>query len=141
MYDFKKFLDAQKDSYERALAEIKAGHKRSHWIWFIFPQLRALGRSRNAFYYGIKDLDEAKEYLEDEILRARLLEISQALLELATNDPVAVMGHIDSVKLRSCMTLFHLADPTCEIFKKVLDKYFSGQLDELTVELCKAEHD
>ena len=141
MNDFEKFYKAQANFYEFALAEIKAGHKRSHWIWFIFPQLRALGRSRNAFYYGIKDLDEAKEYLEDEILRARLLEISQALLELATNDPVAVMGHIDSVKLRSCMTLFHLADPTCEIFKKVLDKYFSGQLDELTVELCKAEHD
>lgn len=138
MDEFERFYKAQATWYEIALAEIKAGRKRSHWIWFIFPQLRALGRSRNAFYYGIKDLDEAKEYLDDVVLRARLVEISQALLELETNDAVAVMGHIDSVKLRSCMTLFHLADPTCEIFKKVIDKYFAGQLDELTVELCKA---
>ena len=141
MYDLERFLKAQESMYEIALTEIKKGHKFSHWIWYIFQQLKILGRSKTAVYYGIENLDEAKEYLEDEILRARLLEISQALLELATNDPVAVMGHIDSVKLRSCMTLFHLADPTCEIFKKVLDKYFSGQLDELTVELCKAEHD
>ena len=90
-----------------------------------------------ANYYGIENLDEAKEYLTNETLRARLLEISQALLELATNDSVAVMGHIDSVKLLSCMTLFHLADPTCEIFTKVIDKYYSGQLDEKTVALCK----
>ncbi len=137
MYDPERFLKAQESMYEIALTEIKKGHKFSHWIWYIFPQLRALGKSRMANYYGIENLDEAKEYLTNETLRARLLEISQALLELVTNDSVAVMGHIDSVKLLSCMTLFHLADPTCEIFTKVIDKYYSGQLDEKTVALCK----
>ncbi len=139
MDEFERFYKAQATWYEIALAEIKAGRKRSHWIWFIFPQLQALGRSQNAFYYGIKDLDDAKDYLDDIVLRARLIEISQALLELETNDPVKVMGQIDSMKLRSCMTLFHLADPTCDVFKKVLDKYFTGQLDEKTVELCAAK--
>ena len=140
MYDFKKFLDAQKDSYERALSEIKNGRKSSHWIWYIFPQLKILGRSRTAVYYGIENLDEAKEYLANETLRSRLLEISQALLDLESNDSVKVMNsRIDSVKLLSSMTLFHLAEPTCEIFKKVIDKFFAGQLDEKTVDFCKEE--
>lgn len=135
--EFERFYKAQATWYEIALAEIKAGRKRSHWIWFIFPQLQALGRSNNAFYYGIMNLEHAKEYLDDIVLRARLIEISQALLALETNNPVQVMGNIDSMKLRSCMTLFHLADPTCETFTKVLDKFFNGQLDEKTVALCK----
>ena len=140
MYDFKKFLDAQKDSYDRALAEIKNGRKSSHWIWYIFPQLKILGRSKTAVYYGIENLDEAKEYLKDEILRSRLLEISQALLELESNDSVKVMNsRIDSVKLQSSMTLFHLADPTCEVFKKVLDKFFAGEFDINTVNFCNEE--
>ena len=140
MYDFKKFLDAQKDSYERALAEIKNGRKSSHWIWYIFPQLKIFGRSKTAVYYGIENLDEAKEYLKDEILRSRLLEISQALLELESNDSVKVMNsRIDSVKLQSSMTLFHLADPTCEVFKKVLDKFFAGEFDINTVNFCNEE--
>ena len=137
MYDLERFLKAQESMYEIALTEIKKGHKFSHWIWYIFPQLRVLGKSRMANYYGIENLDEAKEYLANETLRTRLLEISQALLELKTNDPVVVMGHIDSVKLLSCMTLFHLADPACEVFTKVIDKFYFGQLDEKTVAACQ----
>ncbi len=138
MYDLSRFLQAQEHSYKIALDEIKNGHKYSHWIWYIFPQLKALGRSSMAAYYGIENLDEAKEYLADEILRFRLLEISQALLKLESNDSEKVMGsHIDSVKLRSSMTLFHLAEPNCETFKKVIDKYFSGKLDDKTVNICK----
>lgn len=136
-YDFSKFLDAQADDYDTALNEIKAGRKTSHWIWYIFPQLAALGRSSTAKFYGIANLDEARAYLADEILRRRLLEISQALLDLPTGNAEIVMGsHVDAVKLKSSMTLFLLAEPTCEIFQKVLDKYFGGVKDELTVKLC-----
>ena len=138
MYDLSRFLNAQENSYESALAEIKNGHKYTHWIWYIFPQLKALGRSRNATYYGIENLEEAKEYLANETLRERLLEISRALLELKNNDIEYIMGSsIDKAKLLSSMTLFHLAEPNCEIFTKVIEKYFSGNLDENTVNLCK----
>ena len=138
MLDVSIFLQAQENSYTNALAEIKSGRKRSHWIWYIFPQLKDLGRSKTAVYYGIENLDDAKKYLEDTVLRARLLEISQALLELENNNSVEVMGsRIDSVKLQSSMTLFHLAEPTCETFTKVIEKYFDGNLDIRTVELCK----
>ena len=140
MYDLKKFLNAQEWHYQNALAEIKNGQKKTHWIWFIFPQLKKLGRSANAQYYGIENLDEAKEYLADEILRERLLEITQALLNLENNDIEFIMGSsIDKVKLLSSMTLFHLAEPNCEIFTKVIEKYFDGQLDSKTVELCKVD--
>ena len=140
MYDLKRFIEAQEFNYKNALAEIKRGHKTSHWIWFIFPQLKNLGSSRNAKYYGIENLDEAKEYLANEILCGHLLEISQALLEVKNNDIEYIMGSkIDKAKLLSSMTLFHLAKPNCEIFKKVIEKYFGGQLDIKTVNLCKPE--
>ena len=137
MYNLERFIKAQEFNYENALAEIKKGRKTSHWIWFIFPQLKNLGSSRNAKYYGIENLDEAKEYLENEILRKHLLEISQELLELKNNDIEYIMGsEIDKAKLISSMTLFHLAEPDCEIFTKVIEKYFDGQLDTRTVDLC-----
>lgn len=138
MYDLKKFLEAQAKDYETALKEIRRGHKTSHWIWYIFPQLRALGRSSTAQYYGIENLDEAKEYLADKVLRERLLEISGALLELDSSNIEYIMGSsIDKKKLKSSMTLFHLAEPTCEVFSRVLGKYFGGELDEVTVQLCR----
>ena len=136
-YDFSKFLDAQEMDYSTALSEIRAGRKTSHWIWYIFPQLTALGRSSTAKFYGIADLDEARAYLNNETLASRLKEITQALLDLPDTDAQKVMGsHVDAIKLRSSMTLFALADPAADIFQKVLDKYFSGKRDELTVELC-----
>ena len=137
MYNLERFIKAQEFNYENALAEIKKGRKTSHWIWFIFPQLKNLGSSRNAKYYGIENLDEAKKYLENKILRRHLLEISQELLELKNNDIEYIMGSkIDKAKLLSSMTLFHLAEPDCEIFTKVIEKYFGGQLDTKTVNLC-----
>ena len=140
MYNLKRFLKAQEFNYNTALAEIKRGRKTSHWIWYIFPQLKALGRSANAQYYGIENLDEAKEYLADETLRGRLLEISGVLSELPSNDIEYIMGSsIDKLKLQSSMTLFHLAEPTCEIFTKIIDRYFGGQLDSKTVDLCKVQ--
>ena len=131
----KRFLDAQERDYEQALKEIRSGRKRSHWIWYIFPQLEALGYSSTAKYYGIRDLDEAKAYLAEPTLRARLLEISEALLSLPENDPSIVMGYPDDLKLRSSMTLFAVADPDCPVFQQVLDKYYGGKPDPRTLEL------
>ncbi len=138
MYNLARFLEAQEDDYKTALAEMKNGRKFSHWIWYIFPQLKALGKSSTAQYYGIENLDEAKEYLQNETLRARLLEISRAVLEIENSDIKYIMGSsIDAMKLLSSMTLFHLAEPTQEIFTKVVEKYYGGNLDSNTVELCK----
>lgn len=132
-----RFLEAQKTDYAAALEEIKAGAKRSHWIWYIFPQIRGLGHSSLSAYYGIRDLDEAKRYLENETLRRHLLEISEALLSLDSSDARAVMGPPDDEKLRSSMTLFALADPEILIFQKVLDKFFGGEMDQRTVEMVR----
>lgn len=136
-YDLSRFLKAQERDYDTALAEIRAGRKTSHWIWYIFPQLGELGRSPTAKYYGIVDLDEARAYLADNLLRTHLLEISQALLDLPSRDIEDIMGYPDNLKLCSSMTLFHLAEPTCDVFQKVLDKYFDGKPDEKTIALCK----
>ena len=130
-----RFLDAQKNTYETALGEIRAGCKRSHWMWYIFPQVRGLGRSGTAQYYAIRDLDEAKAYLQEPTLRRRLLEISQALLELETGDASRVMGWPDDLKLKSSMTLFDAAEPECRVFQGVLDKYFHGEKDQKTLEI------
>lgn len=134
-YDLHRFLEAQERDYPTALAEIRAGRKRSHWIWYIFPQLRALGRSYFADYYGIADLDEARAYLAEPTLRARLEEISAALLEQPGRDPCAVMGsHIDGVKLRSSMTLFALADGREDsVYRRVLEAFYGGREDECTL--------
>lgn len=130
-----RFLKAQEDAYETALGEIRAGRKRSHWIWYIFPQIAGLGRSGTAQYYAIRDLAEAKAYLQEPTLRRRLLEISQALLELETGDASRVMGWPDDLKLRSSMTLFDAAEPECEVFRRVLDQFFHGEKDPRTLEI------
>lgn len=133
-----RFLKAQETDYTQALKEIKNGRKYSHWIWYIFPQLAELGRSDTAKYYGIKDIDEAKQYLENDILCERLIEISEALLE--NNDTaVDILGYIDSMKVRSCMTLFHIADPSTEVFVKVIDKFYGGQYDNMTIDIIKKD--
>ncbi len=132
-YDLERFKKAQRGAYDDALAEIRRGRKNGHWMWYVFPQLSGLGMSATSLYYGIRGLDEAKAYLADPVLGERLREISAALLELPTNDPRAVFWSPDDMKLRSCMTLFSLAAPECDVFKKVLDKFFGGKPDELTL--------
>lgn len=134
-YDLQRFKNAQERDYESALAEIRAGRKQSHWIWYVFPQLKGLGRSHMCARYGIDGIGEAKAYLADETLRSRLVEISQALLELGGNDPVAIMGHIDALKLRSCMTLFSCVPDSDPVFNAVLDKYYDGKPDQLTLKM------
>ena len=134
-YNLDRFVQAQAYSYETALSEIKNGHKRTHWMWFIFPQLRELGRSFTAKYYGIEDLEEAKLYLAHPVLGTRLKEISEALLQLETNSPIQVMGDIDGLKLRSSMTLFAEIEGYDSVFGKVLDKYYNGNKDMRTIHI------
>lgn len=133
-YTLNRFLTAQERSYDAALAEIKAGRKRTHWMWYIFPQIAGLGMSSTAQYYSIQDILEAEEYMAHPVLGARLLEISRALLTLESSDATAVMGYPDDLKLRSCMTLFAQVsdDP---VFEAVLDKFFGGHPDSRTLAL------
>jgi uncharacterized protein (DUF1810 family) len=135
-----RFLEAQDAdaTYERALAELRAGHKRSHWMWFVFPQLAGLGTSAMAQRYAIASLEEARAYVAHPLLGARLRESAGALLELATTDPVAVLGPVDTLKLRSSMTLFARAAPDERPFTSVLARYFAGAPDPLTQELLDA---
>lgn len=137
MYDLSRFLKAQERYYDTALLEIRSGRKRSHWIWYIFPQVKGLGFSSTSEFYGIDGLAEAKAYMENETLRRRLIEISEALLSLELSDAGVVMGYPDDLKLRSSMTLFGEAAPEEKVFLKVLDKFFGGKKDERTLEILK----
>lgn len=134
-FDIERFVSAQDGGvYEQALAEIRAGRKRGHWIWFVFPQARGLGRSPMAARHGIASRAELDAYVNHPLLRARLLEISHAFLALPGSDPVAVLGDIDALKVRSSMTLFELTS-TDPVFGNVLDKYYAGSRDELTLRI------
>lgn len=142
MYDLDRFLTAQSRDYTTALREIQNGRKRSHWIWYIFPQVAGLGMSSTSQYYAISGLDEARAYLREPTLRAHLLEISNALLEISNallaldeSDPTAVFGFPDDLKLRSSMTLFAAAAPDEPVFSAVLDKFFGGQPDTRTLQI------
>ena len=135
-----RFIKAQESDYRTALAEIRKGHKRSCWMWYIFPQIQGLGSSGTAMYYAIEDYEEAKEYMENPVTGGRLREISEALLELESDDATQVMGWPDDMKLRSSMTLFALATKKNEVFLKVLDKYFESKLDARTVDILDMGH-
>jgi uncharacterized protein (DUF1810 family) len=131
--DFSRFVDAQGfGTYEQALRELRAGRKRSHWIWFVFPQIAGLGRSETSRHFALTGAEEARAYLADRVLGPRLVESARALLELDGNDAVAVLGPVDAQKLQSSMTLFACAADDEPVFQQVLDKYFAGRLDEAT---------
>ena len=130
-----RFLEAQKIMYETAHEEIKKGEKESHWIWYIFPQLRGLGYSPKAYTYGIDGLEEAKAYLEHPVLSARLIEITEALLTHRGKDIEDIMGDIDALKLRSSMTLFAHISETNSVFHRVLEVFYDSKMDEMTLEL------
>lgn len=131
-----RFLQAQNGVYETALKEIRSGRKVSHWMWFIFPQIKGLGSSETAIFYGIQDLKEAADYLRHETLGSRLIQMSNALLELSGNDPVQIFGRVDSLKLRSSMTLFSLVEDADPVFQEVIDIFFAGVKDEATIQLA-----
>lgn len=134
-YDLSRFLTAHETDYQNALSEVKAGCKRTHWMWYIFPQIAGLGRSGTSQFYSISSLEEAKAYLKNPVLGKHTLELCEALLALETNDAVAVFHWPDCMKLKSCMTLFEKADPDQELFGKVLDKFFGGERDSNTIRL------
>ena len=131
-FDLQRFVDAQRSTYDQALAELRGGQKRSHWMWFVFPQIAGLGRSGMAQRFALADLDEARAYLAHPVLGPRLIECARALTDLDVDDPVQVMGSIDAQKLRSSMTLFARAAPDQSVFRQVLDHYFSGAEDDAT---------
>lgn len=135
-FDLERFVAAQDEggTYGRALAELRAGRKTSHWMWFVFPQIDGLGRSPTARAYAIFSLDEARAHLAHPLLGPRLRECADALLSLGGSDPVAVMGPIDATKLHSSMTLFAWADPQDDRFPGVLRKFYGGAEDEATIE-------
>lgn len=136
--DLNRFIKAQENSYEEALSEIKSGRKRSHWMWYIFPQFKGLGFSETSKYYSIKNLDEAKSYLNHPILGERLKLITNELLALNENNANKVFGSPDDLKLKSSMTLFAAINTSEEnIFNAVLDKYFNGQTDNKTLIIIK----
>ena len=128
-----RFIDGQRFGYECALSEIKAGRKESHWIWYVFPQLKGLGHSPNSVLYGIDGVEDAKEYLAHPLLGSRLREITQALLDIPDKNIESIMPGIDAVKLKSSMTLFDAVCPN-DIFDAAIQKYFNGMRDQLTLE-------
>jgi uncharacterized protein (DUF1810 family) len=133
--DLKRFLDAQQQDYQAALNEVKAGRKRSHWIWYIFPQISGLGFSSTSVFYAIKDIEEAGAYLQHPVLGQRLLEITKILLELPESNATVVLGSPDDLKLKSCMTLFANVQGSSTIFQQVLDKFFDGEMDSKTLKI------
>ena len=136
MNDLSRFIKAQQRDYQQALSEIRAGRKYSHWIWYIFPQIQGLGMSPTAQFYSINNIEEAKAFLADPYLGANLIEISEALLALDENDPTAVLGYPDDLKVCSSMTLFKIAgEGKYPVFQQVLDKYYGGRDDYRTIEL------
>ena len=136
-FDLQRFVDAQAPVYADVIAELGAGAKRSHWMWFIFPQLRALGRSSTALHYGIASIDEARAYGAHALLGARLMECSALVLATRGKTAVQIFGSIDAMKLRSCMTLFEIAAPQQPVFAGVLEAYYRGERDALTLDALR----
>ena len=138
-YNLNRFLKMQDKYYSLALKEIKAGKKKTHWIWFIFPQLKGLGVSDYSKYYGIDGLNETKAYMQENVLRARLIEITNTLANQEQSSLVSIVGDVDALKIHASMTLFFIA--TKELcFKKVLIKYFNGELHPETIKILRIKN-
>ena len=133
-FNLARFFEGQYLIYPIALKELQTGVKRTHWMWFVFPQIKGLGKSYNSMLYGLSGIDEAKEYLAEPTLNYRLREICETVLNLQSDSILKVFGKVDSMKLQSSMTIFDLASPG-DIFAKVLDKWYGGQRDSLTLKL------
>ena len=134
-YHLERFVEAQEAIYATALAELKRGQKRTHWMWFIFPQIDGLGFSETSKYYALKSLDEARRYLAHPVLGGRLLECCKALLQVQGRKAYQIFGSPDDLKLKSSMTLFSEAVVEHAVFEEVLEKYFDGQKDQRTLDI------
>lgn len=135
-FDLQRFLSAQERCYSQVLAELRSGQKRSHWIWYIFPQLKGLGYSYNSNYYGVDGKEEAIEYLNHSVLGRRLREASEAVLGVEGRDIVSIMSPVDALKLKSSMTLFDAVSPG-DVFAEVLERYYAGERDALTLKMLE----
>jgi uncharacterized protein (DUF1810 family) len=135
-YDLERFLTAQASVYAAALAEIRSGCKRTHWMWFVFPQFAGLGLSATSRHFALRSVEEARAYLGHLILGARLQECAEALLRVEGRSASDVFRYPDDLKLQSSMTLFELVSPPGSVFSQVLDKYFGGARDATTLRLA-----
>jgi uncharacterized protein (DUF1810 family) len=138
LYHLNRFVQAQETAYERALSEVRHGQKRSHWMWYIFPQCDGLGYSQTAKRYAIKSAAEAKAYLSHPVLGSRLIECFEAVLHVEGRSADAIFGSLDAMKLQSCATLFASVSPVGSVFEQLLDKFFQGERDKQTLHLLKA---
>ncbi len=136
---FQRFLDAQNPIYVEVLTELSAGKKRSHWMWFIFPQHVALGTSDRAKRYGLYGTEQARDYLAHPVLGQRLLECCGLMKQNANRSAAAILGDVDALKFRSCLTLFHSAAPSEPIFAELLELFYAGQPDQLTLNLIQSK--
>ncbi|MDE5838477.1 MAG: DUF1810 domain-containing protein [Paramuribaculum sp.] len=133
-YNLARFVRTQETAYPIAVEELRMGIKRTHWMWFIFPQLKHLGFSANSKHFGISGKEEALAYLDNKVLGERLREVSEILLNLPADNAVSIFGELDSMKLRSSMTLFDSVAPD-DVFAKVLSKFFNGERDSRTIQI------
>ena len=138
-YDLARFVDAQQGVYETAIAEIRAGRKRSHWMWYVFPQVLGLGSSATAQHYGIRDAEEARAYLAHPVLGERLIECAEAICSVTGRSAREILGTPDDLKLRSCATLFAQVSPPGSVFDRVLRRYYDGQPDQATLALLRPQ--
>ena len=132
-----RFYEPQRRDFDRALAEIRRSRKVSHWMWYIFPQLKGLGRSSTAQFYGLDGLEEARRFAADPVLGGNLRTITKALLDQPVRHAWIIFGRTDAIKLRSCMTLFAMADPDCGLYARVLEEFFRGEGDPQTLKMLK----
>src|SRR6516225_4064386 len=138
-FNLHRFVQAQEGDYDRVLFEIKSGRKRSHWMWYIFPQIDGLGFSSTARYYSIKSVDEAKAYLDHPVLGARLQECAVAVIGVDGRSATEIFGSPDDLKLKSCATLFECVSPPGPVFAQLLEKYYRGERDGKTLQLLCIE--
>ena len=132
-----RFYDPHRRDFDEALAEIRRSRKVSHWMWYIFPQLKGLGRSSTAQFYGLDGLEEARRFAADPVLGGNLRTITKALLDQPVRHAWIIFGRTDAMKLRSCMTLFAMADPDCGLYARVLEEFFRGEGDSQTLKMLK----
>lgn len=140
-YDFQRFLDAQQCYYDTAKYELSQGKKESHYMWFMFPQIKFLGVSFKSVYYAINNIEEARQYLQNSILKSHMNELLDILLGLPCDDAHEIFGSPDDLKLKSSMTLFKIADPSNVRFDKILKKFYNGVMDEYTIQILEIENE
>lgn len=136
-FDLNRFLKAQESAYEHVLSEIKSGQKRTHWMWYIFPQIDGLAFSSMSKQYAIKSTEEAQAYLNHLVLGARLLECAQAVVDVEGRSAAKIFGSPDDLKLRSCATLFASVSPSGSVFDRILEKYYHNVRDDGTLHLLE----